>query len=164
MRTNHNRRWDEYPLGTKAHSIMGGHWVRVQNGWKWHCGSTFPTPGGEAVGQCIELPPEETKMKASELEIKYLDCCLPDYFQGYSGKVYAVQVYKELAREQLIEDMIDEYNMDDDDEFNLSTEQMRVLCEEFVLNDKPFDHLESGNLDDSDWTDSVYLYFTIGEK
>jgi hypothetical protein len=35
---------------------MGGHWIRVEDGWKWHNGATFPSPGGDAVGCCIELP------------------------------------------------------------------------------------------------------------
>ena len=51
-----DRYWNEYPLGTKAHAIMGGYWIRVQHGWKWCTGSTFPTPGGDACGACIELP------------------------------------------------------------------------------------------------------------
>jgi hypothetical protein len=41
------RRWSEYPIGTKARqSWEGGHWVKIEHGWKWHCGSTFPYPGG----------------------------------------------------------------------------------------------------------------------
>lgn len=51
-----DRPWGEYPIGTKAHALMGGYWIKVQNGWKWHNGSIFPTPGGEAIGACIELP------------------------------------------------------------------------------------------------------------
>jgi hypothetical protein len=35
------------PLGTKAPAIGGGHWVKVQHGWKWFNGSTFPRPGGD---------------------------------------------------------------------------------------------------------------------
>lgn len=48
------RPWSDYPLGTKAHAIMGGHWIKVERGWKWHCGSTFPTPGADVSR--IELP------------------------------------------------------------------------------------------------------------
>ena len=51
-----DRDWNAYPLGTKAHAYNGGHWTRVRNGWKWFCGDTFPTPGGDAIGACIELP------------------------------------------------------------------------------------------------------------
>lgn len=50
--------WNEYPKGTKAYSIMGGYWIKTTEagkyGWKWFCGATFPTPGGDASR--IELP------------------------------------------------------------------------------------------------------------
>lgn len=57
-----DREWRDYPLGTKAHAITGGSWLRVERGWQWmghtkHPGSTFPTPGADAFGECIELPP-----------------------------------------------------------------------------------------------------------
>lgn len=51
-----DRPWREYPVGTKARAFNGGWWVRVEGGWKWHCGSLFPTPGADAIGHCIELP------------------------------------------------------------------------------------------------------------
>ena len=51
-----DRDWVEYPIGTKAHAYNGGYWIRVKTGWKWHCGATFPSPGGDAIGKCIELP------------------------------------------------------------------------------------------------------------
>jgi hypothetical protein len=51
-----DRNWSEYPIGTKAHAYNGGHWTKMPNGWKWFCGDTFATPGGDAIGACIELP------------------------------------------------------------------------------------------------------------
>lgn len=43
--------WSEYPVGSKAHAVGGGHWYRTEAGWKWNgpdgCGSTFPTPGAD---------------------------------------------------------------------------------------------------------------------
>ena len=60
-RRERRHEWREYPLGTKAHSITGGAWTRVERGWKWGSldgiGGVFPTPGGDAIGKCIELPP-----------------------------------------------------------------------------------------------------------
>lgn len=56
-----DRPWSEYPIGTKAHAFNGGYWIRVPLGWKWCCGATFPTPGGDACGNCIELPARETE-------------------------------------------------------------------------------------------------------
>ena len=59
MRHDRTRPWAEYPIGTKAHSCTGGYWLRVRRGWQWlGQGGTFPTPGGEACGACIEFPPE----------------------------------------------------------------------------------------------------------
>jgi hypothetical protein len=44
-----DRPWHEYPLGTKALAIMGGHWLRVEQGWQWQPnGGTFPRPGADA--------------------------------------------------------------------------------------------------------------------
>lgn len=57
-----DRDWSEYPLGTKAHAFNGGAWLRVKRGWKWNghltkgAGDTFPSPGADAFGKCVELP------------------------------------------------------------------------------------------------------------
>lgn len=52
-----DREWREYPVGTKARAIRGGHWYKMPNGWKWNGpngnGGTFPTPGGDASGFVI---------------------------------------------------------------------------------------------------------------
>lgn len=58
-RTERHYNWDSYPIGTKAHAYNGGHWTRTRRGWKWATGDTFPMPGGDAIGKCIELPPPE---------------------------------------------------------------------------------------------------------
>lgn len=50
-----DKNWSEYPIGTKAAALMGGHWIKTSRGWKWCTGSTFPTPGGDANGM-IQLP------------------------------------------------------------------------------------------------------------
>ena len=50
-----DRLWSEYPIGTKAHAVMGGCWTKTEHGWKWGTqGSTFPTPGGDAMS--VTLP------------------------------------------------------------------------------------------------------------
>jgi hypothetical protein len=41
----------EYPLGTKFKASMGGYWVRVERGFKWCRGSTFPNVGGDWTGE-----------------------------------------------------------------------------------------------------------------
>jgi hypothetical protein len=56
-----DRPWGNYPVGTKAHACIGGYWTRVGNGWRAQGGNVFPAPGGDACGNCIELPyPNET--------------------------------------------------------------------------------------------------------
>lgn len=47
--------WSEYPIGTKAKAVMGGHWIKVKLGWKWCTGATFPTPGGDAYAVSIPV-------------------------------------------------------------------------------------------------------------
>lgn len=37
----------EYPIRTKFPAVMGGHWIKVKNGFKWCTGSTFPSVGGD---------------------------------------------------------------------------------------------------------------------
>ena len=54
-RKTRDRPWSDYPIGTKAHSVDGGYWIRVVHGWKWCTGDTFPTPGGSVYGRCIEM-------------------------------------------------------------------------------------------------------------
>lgn len=65
-----DRPWREFPIGTKAHACGGGYWYRVERGWKWNGpdgnGGTFPTPGGEACGQCIELPAQPAERPTPE--------------------------------------------------------------------------------------------------
>jgi len=55
-----DRPWDEYPAGTKAHDVMGGHWIKQESGrWKWAApgGGSFPRPGGSASS--VTLPQED---------------------------------------------------------------------------------------------------------
>lgn len=65
-----DRPWSEYPAGTKAHAISGGHWIKLETGlWKWHLnGGAFPRPGGDALH--VVLPGEEAE-KLEPGEIPY---------------------------------------------------------------------------------------------
>lgn len=51
--------WNQYPNGTKAYAINGGHWIKNNRGWKWCTGATFPTLGGDCFK--IELPQGSTR-------------------------------------------------------------------------------------------------------
>lgn len=54
-----DRDWKDYPVGTLAKAIMGGHWYKTERGWKWNgpsgSGGVFPTPGGDASGM-VSVP------------------------------------------------------------------------------------------------------------
>lgn len=52
---NKKMRLRDYPIGTKAHSINGGYWIKTDSGWRWCTGDTFPTPGMGDVYR-YELP------------------------------------------------------------------------------------------------------------
>ena len=56
-RIKRDRPWSEYPIGTKAYCVHGGHWIRVERGWKWFTGDTFPTPGADAFDVELPAPP-----------------------------------------------------------------------------------------------------------
>lgn len=47
-----------YPLGTKARALGGGHWTKVETGWKWCTGSIFPNVGGDWTGE-VCFPKED---------------------------------------------------------------------------------------------------------
>jgi hypothetical protein len=49
-----DRPWSEYPIGTVAHSSVGGYWTKTEQGWKANGGDTFPTPGGDV--ESVTLP------------------------------------------------------------------------------------------------------------
>lgn len=49
----------EYPIGTKFKALMGGYWIRTEQGFKWCTGSTFPNVGGDWTGE-VCLPQKGT--------------------------------------------------------------------------------------------------------
>lgn len=49
MKQKIDRAWKDYPIGTKAHALGGGHWTKTERGWKWIGGDTFPTPSIDAA-------------------------------------------------------------------------------------------------------------------
>lgn len=51
----------DYPLGTKAHAVGGGCWIKVERGWKWATnGCVVPTPGADVIR--IELPENKVEL------------------------------------------------------------------------------------------------------
>lgn len=100
----------------------------------------------------------------SFVELKYLDTCLPDYFQGFGGHVYAVPLDKddtygdvlncllELIKHEEIYGFEDNYN-----KIETACEGMRFQAKEEGYIDHVFDTL----LDEGDGEDTVYAYFGV---
>lgn len=64
---------DNAPLGTKAPAFNGGHWERVESGWKWSTGATFPRPGDDWTGEFVlpkstPAPHPETRTVVQQIE------------------------------------------------------------------------------------------------
>jgi hypothetical protein len=66
MKFKPHRQWHNYPVGTKAFAIGGGFWIRTEDGWRWHCGDTFPGPGPDAYE--VEMPVGDGIHLTTELE------------------------------------------------------------------------------------------------
>ena len=77
MRITHDRDFSEYPVGSKAFDINGGHWERVQRGWKWLNGDTFGTPGASHTNT-IELPDTHARCTTCRKisEVKQMITCM----------------------------------------------------------------------------------------
>lgn len=43
----------EAPEGSKAISVCGGHWLKMERGWRWCTGSVFPRPGADWIGTIV---------------------------------------------------------------------------------------------------------------
>lgn len=44
------------------------------------------------------------------MNIKYLDTCLPDYFQGFGGETFAVPLHENIRSGQVLKGLHDEIN------------------------------------------------------
>lgn len=71
--TRTTRNLKEYPLGSKFRAISGGYWEKVENGFKWCTGDTFPNLGGDWDGT--------VSMKLSDLLEEYNNDYIIKYFE-----------------------------------------------------------------------------------
>ena len=71
--TRTTRSLKEYPLGSKFRAISGGYWEKVENGFKWCTGDTFPNLGGDWDGT--------VSMKLSDLLEEYNNDYIIKYFE-----------------------------------------------------------------------------------
>ena len=100
----------------------------------------------------------------SFVELKYLDTCLPDYFQGFGGHVYAVPLSKgdtygnvldclmELIKHEEIYGFEDNYN-----KIEMACEGMRHKAKEKGY----IDHVFNSFLDEEGGENIVYAYFGV---
>ncbi|QIG63257.1 hypothetical protein DAC16_24 [Bacteroides phage DAC16] len=104
-----------YPLGSKFRAISGGYWEKVENGFKWCTGDTFPNLGGDWDGtvsmKLSDLLKEYNNdyfIKYLEKRIKELELSVDNLFKEEIKKIvekrdkYIDDIYKELKFRNLI--------------------------------------------------------------
>ena len=102
------------------------------------------------------------KINTHELNLYYLDACLPDYFQGYAkdnGMCLAVPVWHGMTKKELAESLMDEWgSYQDGKEPYVTSDEFCALLDEFLANapDVLFMHLDKG---EDEGATSVYAYF-----
>lgn len=103
----------DYPLGSKFRAINGGYWERVENGFKWCTGDTFPNLGGDWDGTVSMKLSDLLKEYNNDYFIKYLEKRIKELSSDNSLKEemrriiekkdkYIDDIYKELRFRNLI--------------------------------------------------------------
>lgn len=113
--TRTTRSLKDYPLGSKFRAINGGYWEKVENGFKWCTGDTFPNLGGDWDGtvsmKLSDLLKEYNNdyfIKYLEKRIKELELSVDNLFKEEIKKIvekrdkYIDDVYRELKFRDLI--------------------------------------------------------------
>ena len=106
----------------------------------------------------------------TKISIDYLDVCLPDYFQGFSGEVLAVPVTHETTYRELRELLRDDYNSlcgPEYENFEQALDDIFVniysgAFHKTSMDSVAFDDLVKVDLED-DTIESIYAYFGISE-
>ena len=103
----------DYPLGSKFRAINGGYWERVENGFKWCTGDTFPNLGGDWDGTVSMKLSDLLKEYNNDHYIEYLEkrikeLSLDNSFKEEIKRIiekkdkYIDDIYKELRFRNLI--------------------------------------------------------------
>lgn len=103
----------DYPLGSKFRAISGGYWEKVENGFKWCTGDTFPNLGGDWDGTVSMKLSDLLKEYNNDYFIKYLEKRIKELSSDNSFKEemkriiekkdkYIDDIYKELRFRNLI--------------------------------------------------------------
>lgn len=103
----------DYPLGSKFRAINGGYWERVENGFKWCTGDTFPNLGADWDGTVSMKLFDLLKEYNNDHYIEYLEkrikeLSLDNSFKEEMKRIiekkdkYIDDIYKELRFRNLI--------------------------------------------------------------
>ena len=101
--------------------------------------------------------------------LRYLDTCLPDYFQGFSGHVYAVPVCKEDTGRHVMLALFSEIDGESvvyndgmpfhDSDYDALKESVKTMFHGNPCLDKPWSEHAPSYEDDK--AESVYAYFGV---
>jgi len=89
-----------------------------------------------------------------EKKLTLLTIDLPDYFRGYPEPVMQIPVWKEMTKAELIDAIVDEYNMVYDYlEFepkwrNITDTELREMCDVFINAGSPFERINIATLEE----------------
>ena len=100
----------------------------------------------------------------SFVELKYLDTCLPDYFQGFNGHVYAVPLDNGDTYGDVLDCLLELINHEEIDGFEDNYNKIEMACEGMRFEAKEngyIDHVFNPFLDEGDREDTVYAYFGV---
>lgn len=133
------------PMGTKAPAIGGGHWVRVEQGWKWCTGSTFPRPGGDWNGKLIAPAPATQQAGAA------VEGTVTNY--GTTSAATTASASTDDNYETKLEQQVGALQRENDDlRTLLNTERARYFTEHGVLHDRVTgQHLWTQDQYDEQW-------------
>lgn len=103
-------------------------------------------------------------------KLNLLSICLPDYFGGYHKPVMGIPVFHGMTKVQLIDSIVDDWNQTYDHYTygenawpDLTSEGIRKMAEDFILEDELFTDLEEEDEEDED-RESVYIYISCEEE
>jgi len=96
------------------------------------------------------------------MRLIYLDTCLPGYFQGHSGHVYAVPVTCDSTYQTVLRDLMAEISNEEvfrakDSDYEAIAESARDIFSACNMDDVFQKHIES----DNEESESVYAYFGV---
>ena len=99
-----------------------------------------------------------------DIELIYLDTCLPDYFAGFSGHVYAIPLHAGMTYAEVFAAL--KQNIDQEEIYGFEGNYAAIenACEGLRYHTKEHGLLSAEfcpGIDDNDNADTVYAYFGV---